>query len=431
MSRGLRREIGLLGLTAYGVGTILGAGIYALIGSAAGIAGNSVWMSFLLGAFISSFTGLSYAELSSMIPKSAAEYSYAKAAFKNDLAPFLIGWLIIFTGTVSTSTVALGFGGYFKGLFGAPIVFASTILIVLLSTLNFMGIEESSRLNILFTITEAAGLLLIVALGIPFLGRVNYLETASGLQGILRASTVIFFAYLGFEDIANLVEETKDPERNIPKALILSVVMTTLIYVFVAVSVVSLADWQELGASCCPLAYAASKSLGQSAFLVMSVIALFATSNTVLILLIVTSRMIYGLAREGALPSSLSRISKRRGTPWVAIITAMALAASFVLLGNIEFVAGITNFGTFITFASVNLSAIWLRYRKPEWKRPFKTPMTIGKLPLIPLFGLLSCGLMVTQFQTDVIALSVFIMFIGIMTQRILTKTKAKSEKEG
>ena len=374
MSGRLRREIGLLGLTAYGVGTILGAGIYALIGSAAGIAGNSVWMSFLLGAFISSFTGLSYAELSSMIPKSAAEYSYAKEAFRNDLAPFLIGWLIIFTGTVSTSTVALGFGGYLKGLFGAPIVLTSTILIVLLSTLNFMGIEQSSRLNISFTLIEAAGLLIIGVLGIPYLGRVNYLETAGGLQGILRASTVIFFAYLGFEDIANLAEETKNPERNIPKALILSVAITALIYVFVAVSVVSLADWQELGGSCCPLAYAASKSLGQSAFLAMSLIALFATSNTVLILLIVASRMIYGLAREGALPSSLSKISNRTGTPWVAIVTAMALSTSFVLLGNIEFVAGITNFGTFITFASVNLSAIWLRYRKPEWKRPFKTP---------------------------------------------------------
>ncbi len=430
MNIGLKRQIGLLGVTAYGVGTILGAGIYALIGSAAGIAGNSVWMSFLLGAFISSFTGLSYAELSSMIPKSAAEYSYAKEAFRSDLAPFLIGWLIIFTGTVSTSTVALGFGGYFKGLFGAPIVLTSTILIFLLSILNFIGIEESSRVNILFTLIEAAGLLLIIVLGIPYLGRVNYLETASGLQGILRASTVIFFAYLGFEDIANLVEETKNPERNIPKALILSVAITVIIYVFVALSAVSLADWQDLRASCCPLAYAASQSLGQSAFLVMSVIALFATSNTVLILLLVSSRMIYGLAREGALPSSLSRISDRRGTPWVAITTAMVLAASFVLFGNIEFVAGITTFGTFVTFASVNLSAIWLRYRKPKLKRPFKTPINIGKLPIIPLLGLLSCGLMVTQFQLDVIALSAFTLFIGIVTQRILTKIHTKNGKE-
>ena len=430
MNGELRRKVGLLGLTAYGVGMILGAGIYALIGSAAGIAGNSVWISFLLGAFISSFTGLSYAELSSTIPKAAAEYSYAKEVFKGELAPFLIGWIIIFTEVVSASTVALGFAGYFKGLFEVPMVLTSLILIILLSLLNFVGIEESSRLNIIFTLIEVAGLSLIVVLGVPYLGRVDYFQAPEGIQSILRASTLIFFAYLGFEDIVNLAEESKNPERNIPKALIFSVIITALFYLFVAVAVISITDWQELGSSCCPLAYAASKALGQSAFLVMSAIALFATSNTVLILLIVTSRMIYGMARDGSLPHDLSKVSKR-GTPWLAILTVMVLSSFFVLFGDIEFVAGITNFGTFITFASVNLSAILLRYRRPEWKRPFKTPMNIGKLPLIPLLGLLSCGLMVTQFQTNVIALSVVTILIGAIAQKTLTKTRTKSEKEG
>lgn len=422
MGRELRRKVGLFGLTAYGVGMILGAGIYALIGSAAAVAGNSVWISFLLGAFISSFTGLSYAELSSSIPRAAAEYSYAKEVFKGDLAPFLVGWTIIFTETVSASTVALGFAGYVKGLFGVPLVLTSLILIVLLSLLNLVGIEESSRINIVFTLIEASGLLLIVFLSIPYLGRVDYYHTPQGIQGILKASTLIFFAYLGFEDIVNLAEESRSPERDIPKALILSVIMTAIFYVFVAIAAVSLADWQELGSSCCPLSFAASKSFGQeSAFLTMSAIALFATSNTVLILLIVTSRMIYGMARDGSLPRGLSKISSR-GAPWVATLVVMVLSALFVLFGNIEFVAEITNFGTFITFASVNLSAILFRVRKPEWERPFKTPITIGRIPLIPLVGLLSCGLMVSQFRLDVIALSAFIILMGIAIQKILRK---------
>jgi len=421
MGRELRRKIGLSGLTCYGVGMILGAGIYALIGSASGVAGNSVWVSFLLEALISSFTGLSYAELSSMIPKAAAEYSYAKEAFKGDLAPFLIGWIIIFTEAVATSTVALGFGGYFKGLFGTPMVLTSLILIILLSLLNFVGIEESSKLNIAFTLIEVSGLLLIVILGIPYLGRVNYIEVSEGLPGILKASILIFFAYLGFEDIVNLAEESKTPERDIPKALILSVIITALLYILVAVATVSLADWQELGLSNSPLAYAASKSLGKSAFLTTSAIALFATSNTVLIILIVTSRMIYGMARDGSLPRSLSKVSGR-GIPWVAILAVMVLSASFVLLRNIRFVAEITNFGTFIIFASVNFSAIWLRYQKPELKRPFKTPLAIANIPLIPLLGLLSCGLMVTQFQLNAIAIGVLISFIGTITQKILTR---------
>jgi APA family basic amino acid/polyamine antiporter len=426
MAGELRRKIGLFGLTAYGVGMILGAGIYALIGSAAGIAGNSLWASFLIGAFISSFTGLSYAELSSTIPKSAAEFSYAREAFKGNLVPFLIGWIIIFTEIVSSSTVALGFAGYVKGLFEpASIILASVVLIALLSALNYVGIEESSKLNILFTVIEVSGLLMIIVLGIPYLGRANYFEASEGFQGILKASTLIFFAYLGFEDIVNLAEETKNPERDIPKALILSVIVTAVFYVLVSLAVVSLVDWQELGLSCCPLAFAASQALGQSAFLIMSMIALFATSNTVLILLIVTSRMIYGMSRDGSLPRGLAKISGR-GTPWVAILIAMVFSAFFVLFGNIEFVAEVTNFGTFVTFASVNLSAIWLRIRKPEWERPFKTPGSIGKVPVIPLLGLLSSGLMVTQFRLDVIALSVLVIFVGIIVQKILTRKEKR-----
>jgi len=423
MRKELRRKIGLFSVTASGVGMILGAGIYALIGNAAGVTGNTVWISFLLGAFISSFTGLSYAELSSMIPKAAAEVSYVKEIFKGDLAPFLTGWIIIFTEIVTISTVALGFGGYFKGLFEVPIVAAAAILIVLLSLLNFIGIEESSKVTIVFTIIEASGLLMIVILGVPYFGKVNYFEASQGIQGILKASTLIFFAYLGFEDIVNLAEETKDPERNIPKALILSVIVTALVYVLVAVAVVSIVNWQELGESCCPLAFAASKSLGQNAFLTMSVIALFATANTILVLLIVSSRMVYGMARDGFLPHSLSKLS-RRGTPWIAILAVMILPCFVVLIGNIGLVAEITNLGTFIIFATVNLSVIWLRYGKPDWKRPFKTPITIAKMPLIPLLGLLSCGLMITQFRIDILALGVLVILLGMIASKFLSKVK-------
>jgi len=145
-----------------------------------------------------------------------------------------------------------------------------------------------------------------------------------------------------------------------------------------------------------------------------------------LILLIVASRMVYGIARDGSLPRSLSKLS-RRGTPWVAILVVMVLPCFFVLIGNIGFVAEITNFGTFITFALVNLSAIWLRYKKPEWKRPFKTPLTISKMPLIPLIGLLSCGLMITQFRLDIVALGVLVIFIGIIVKMVLAKIQTRN----
>lgn len=163
---GLRRDIGLLEATFYGVGLILGAGVYALIGEAAGLAGNVLWFSFLLGAFISSFTGLSYVELSSMFPKEAAEYIYFKKATGRESLAFLIGWVEVFSEILAAATVALGFAGYFRSFFDLPTPFIAILLLIFLSVLNFCGIEESSRFNILFALVEVSGLVLIVILGI-------------------------------------------------------------------------------------------------------------------------------------------------------------------------------------------------------------------------------------------------------------------------
>lgn len=421
----LRREVGLFGATAYGVGIILGAGIYVLVGPAAGIAGNAVWMSFLIGALIASFTGLSYAELSSTFPKAAAEYVYVKRAWGNEMLAFLIGWLIIFTGVVTAATVALGFAGYFKALLGPPMILVALALIGVLSFLNFYGIKESTRLNILFTGVETVGLLLIILLGVGSIGSVNYFEAPS-INGVLVAAALVFFAYIGFEDIVNIAEEMKNPEKTLPRALILSVIFTSILYVLVSISVVSLASWEDLGASSAPLAYAASMAFGENAFLLMSYIALFATANTVLIVLIVGSRMIYGMASGGSLPPILSAIHRRRRTPWLAVVVMMVFSMPFVLLGDIAFVAGVTSFGVFITFALVNLSLIWLRYKEPELKRPFKVPVNIGRFPVIAFLGLVSCSLMVTQFDLNVILLGTLVTGLGAVLFRVY-KGRTKS----
>ena len=272
----LKKEIGLFGATAYGVGLILGAGIYALIGEAAGLAGNALWISFLLGAFISSFTGLSYAELSAMFPRAAAEYVYSKKATEQEFPAFLIGWIEMFAEIVAVAAVALGFAGYFRSFLDLPTVLIAIPLILLLSLLNFCGIKESSRFNILFTLVEALGLILVVALAVFFgdIPKTNYLEIST-VGGIFSATALIFFAYLGFEDVVNMAEETKNPTKNVPRALILSILISTILYALVSVSVVSLVSWKALGASEAPLAFAASKALGKGAFTVLSFIALF------------------------------------------------------------------------------------------------------------------------------------------------------------
>lgn len=417
----LQRSISLFESIAYGIGIILGAGIYVLIGPATGLAGNSVWVSFIIGAVISSFTGLSYAELSTMYPKAAAEYVYVKKAFRNELLAFLTGWLIVFSGIVSMSAVALGFASYFTAIFNTPIIITALVLILLLSILNFFGIENSSRVNIIFTAIEVGGLLLVVFLGIGNFGTVNYLE-APNISGIFAAAALMFFAYLGFEDIVNIAEETNNPEKTLPRALILSIIITTIFYVLVALAVVSLANWQFIQSSEAPLSFVVSTVLGETGFSIMSYIALFATANTVLITSIVGSRMIFGMANDSALPKFLSKIHPKTKTPWIAIIVMMIFSIFFIFLGDIELVANITSLGVFFTFALVNLSLIWLRYKKPEQKRPFKVPINIGKFPLISLFGFLSCFIMVIQFDILVVIFGLLLLVIGTVIFKLKRK---------
>jgi APA family basic amino acid/polyamine antiporter len=426
----LKRELGLFEVTVNGVGIILGAGIYALIGPAAGLAGNSLWLSFVIGAFIASFTGLSYAELSTMFPKAAAEYTYVRKAYGGKFLSFLVGWLLVFTGVVSTATVTLGFAGYFYSLFGEIIsisknfliILTASILIVILSFINFLGIKESSKFNIIFTAIEALALIFIILIGLPYFGRVNYLETTNGLKGILSGAALIFFAYIGFEDISNIAEEIKNPKKVIPRAIILAILITTLLYVLTSISVVSLVDWRELGNSDTSLALAASKVLGTNAYWLISFVALFATANTALIMMIATSRMMYGMARDKSLPEELTLIHERTRTPWIAAIVVMVFSIVFLFFGKITVVANITSLSMFITFAAVNLSLIWLRYTMPKMKRAFKVPLNVGKFPLLAFFGTLICLFMITQFRLELIVFSSLVIVIGIIVYEVYIK---------
>ena len=386
---GLKRELGLFQVTIASIGIILGAGIYAVIGVAAGSSGNATWLAFLISAVIALFTGLSYAELSTMFKRDAGEFDYVKAALGKRFAYF-IGFSVIAAGFISAATVALGFAGYFTQLVAIPFLLAAILIIVLMTLINFVGIKETNWINTISTFIELIGLLLIVILGLKYFGRVDYLEMPEGITGVFSSAALVFFAYLGFESIIKLSEETKNPEKVIPKALLYSIVITSVIYTLVAVSAVSIIGWDELSKSSAPLASVAAASLGGYAFLLLGIIALFSTSNTVLIIMVATSRMIYGMAKEKFLPGIFSLVHKRTRTPYVAIFIIMILTIIFALIGDIGFVANLTNLFVFATFATVNLSLIVLRYKCKEKKGFFRCPVNVGKFPVISLLGLLS-----------------------------------------
>lgn len=393
----LKRTLGLAETTLMGVGVMLGAGIYALVGQASGLAGNAVWASFMLASLVAGFTGLSYAELSSFIPKAGGEYYYARRAL-GSLAAFLVTWSLTVGIAIVASTVALGFGGYLAGMTGSNLLWSASLLIVTMAALLIYGIQQSAWVAGFCTILEVIGLVVVVAVGAPHLGSVNYLEMSpDGFHGVASAAALIFFAYIGFEEIVQLSEETRDATKSIPLAILLSISVTTLIYVAVAACAVSVVDWEKLGASESPLADVVAVALGRKAFFGLSVIALFSTANTVLILMMSAARLLYGMAEDGQLPKGLAAVHRTRKSPYIATLVVAAISILMIVaLREIAVVANLANFTLLMAFVVINVAVIVLRFREPDTNRPFRVPGSIGKLPLIPCFGIVTSLFMVS-----------------------------------
>jgi len=385
----LKRTLGLAECIFFGVGSILGAGIYTLIGKVAGSAGNFIWLAFLIASIAALFTAFSYAELSAAFPKSGGEYVYAKKAFGKKTGIFL-GIIISLNGIISGATVSLGFAGYLGALTGISLLVASIGIIMLVFLVNISGIRQSSIVNIIFTIIEAAGLLFIIYVGFPSIGDVNYTELSpKGFDGLLTASVIAFFAYMGFEEIVKLAEETKNPEKIIPKALFISSAIVIVIYTLVAVCAVSVIPYQQLATSKSPLADIAHTRFGNIGIVTISVIALFATSNTILSNMIGSSRVLFGMSKETKFLKLFSHVSSKRKTPVAALILILVITCGFALIGDIETVARITTIFIFVTFIVVNLSVIVLRVNEKEMKRPYRIPGNIKNIPVISVLGII------------------------------------------
>jgi APA family basic amino acid/polyamine antiporter len=408
----LKRELGLFSTTLYGIGVILGAGIYALIGVGAGIAGNMLWFAFLLSATIAVFTGLSYAELSGMFPKEAAEYNYTRRASRSELLSFTVGWLLAVGTVIAASTVALGFGGYFSAVFGVEQKIAAAGLLIVMGALNYIGIRESARFNNFSSILEALGLVVVVV-AVLLLSpnfEVDLLEMpAEGFPGIITAVSVIFFAYIGFENVANLAEEVKDSRRIVPKALLLSLVISTILYVLVAIAAVMEVDPAVLAQSEAPITLVVSRTLGPYAT-VLSFIALFATANTVLIFLIASSRMLYGMSKGGSLPGIFSKVGVRR-TPYFSVAITTAFALLGVLLWDIATVAKLTDLAVFIAYFAVNVALIALVSSAHD--RTFMSPRLFG-LPVFAYLGAIAAFLMLFSFDPFLWILEGMLIAVGI-----------------
>jgi APA family basic amino acid/polyamine antiporter len=388
----LRRDLGLTEAVVYGVGLILGAGIYAILGAAAGVTGGSVVFAFLLAAVIAAFTGLSYAELASIYPNAEGDYIYVREAFARPVVSDITAFGRLAMGVVSTAAVALAFAGYLSAFLAVPTVLVAAALVVGMALVNWWGIAFSTRLNVVFTAIEVLGLLIVVWVGSGSWGAAPVFEATNGVTGLLEAGFLIFFAYLGFGSIVNLAEETEDATRTIPRAIVLSVAITTVLYVCVALSAVALVDTGALGASASPLALVAAVGWGPTGASVLGVIALFSTANTALILQISTSRLLYGVSKSEyqVFPELFATVHPTRQTPHYAVALVCLLTLPVLLLDDVGVVAGLANLVLLVVFALVNAALLKLRYARPDARRGFRAPLNVGRTSLTAVAGLCS-----------------------------------------
>jgi len=395
----LRRDLGFWEVAGSGVGVIVGAGIYVLVGAAAQHAGAATWLSFLVAAALSFLTALSYGELASMYPHAGGVYAYTRAAF-HPVPAFLTGWTLMVALAMGAASVALGFAHYLREFVGVSQQAGALTLIGLCAAVALTGIKYSARFTIILSLVEVGGLLLVIGVGAPHIGDVNLLESSS-TSGILRGAALVFFAFIGFDEVVTLAEETRNPHRTIPLAVLTALAVSTVLYVLVAIAAVSAVGAGDLASAERPLALVLEETFGGGSVTVISVIALLATTNTALMMLTAGSRVAYGMASAGALPQALATVGAGSGVPWPAVAGCAAVAALLVLPGDIAVMAGATDAAIYFVFLAVNLSVIALRFRRPTASRAFRTPVSVWRVPLLPIFGIGATALMLSYVEAQ------------------------------
>ena len=392
----LERRLTLPLLTLYGLGVTIGAGIYVLVGATAAKAGVYAPISFLLAAAVVGFTGFAYCELGTRYPVSAGEAAYVRQGFNSRTLSLLIGLLVVSSGVVSSAAVAIGAAAYLEVFVPLSPQILTALVILLVGLVAVWGILESVALAALFTVIEIGGLGLVVWFGLasdpaPIANLIPPLE-AGAWNGIVAAGLLAFFAFVGFEDIANVAEEVKQPGRTLPRGIILTLIIATLIYFTVVSVVVLVVPMSALVGSAAPLALI-FESAGPQVSTLFSIIAIIATVNGALIQVIMASRVLYGLAAQGSLPAVLANVNGITHTPLLAtglVVAIIFVLAYFLPIGEL---AEMTSTIVLIVFAFVNMALLRLKWTgTPPTGDVFQVPFWVPVLGLLSSGGLLLAG---------------------------------------
>ncbi len=426
----LRRALGFWALAFYCFGDILGAGIYALVGEVAAVAGGAAPFSFALALLVAGLTALSYAELGTRHPQSGPEVRLTTRAFGSESFGLLVGWLVLCSAIVSSAAVSRAFAGYVGELLpSVPNVVLIGGFLLVVALLNFVGIEVSSRTNIAFTLIETAGLLVVLGAGASFL-LFNGVPLAAGgdrvatdWSAVAQGGALAFFAFIGFEDVVNVVEEVKRPRRDLPRALLGALLAAGVLYLAVTWVAVRVVDPERLGASEAPLVDVLRYAVPSAPVALFGLVAAFAVANTGLLNSITASRLLYGTARQELLPSWVGRVHGDRHTPHLAILLVLGLSALLAYSGSLAFLAGTTSVLLLAVFGSVHAALLRTKLRARAGKRAGVLARSAGErdersrhfeVPsMVPVFGLVSCFALLTWVPPESAVRALVLIAVG------------------
>ena len=400
----LKRVMGPWLLLLFIVGDLLGTGIYALTGQIAEHIGGAVWLPFLLAVIIGLFTALSYLELVTKYPRAAGAALYVHKAFGIHFVTFIVGFSVMCSGITSASTAARAFAANFSDAFGLDLAAGFGITLVALgvmlavAAINFRGVGQSLVANVILTCVEVTGLLIIILIGLwaasvgqGDVSRIAEFKTTGGgiVRPLIAATTLAFFAMVGFEDSVNMVEESKEPTRVFPKALVLGLLSAALIYVLVSIAAITVVPIEQLAEGETPLLKVVETGAPKFPIWIFGLITMLAVANTALINMLMASRLVYGMSREQVLPAVLGKVHPVSQTPHIAIAFTTLLALGLIIfIGEIPALAGTTTLLLLCVFSVVNVAVLVLR-RDPVDHEHFRSPA------MLLVFGALSSAFLV------------------------------------
>jgi basic amino acid/polyamine antiporter, APA family len=433
----LRRSVGLAQLTFYGLGGMLGAGIYGLIGKAAGQMGSAIWLAFLVSMVAAILTGLSYACIGSRYPRAGGAAYVTHRAYGWPLLTYVVGLAVMCSGLTSIATqsrVAAENFGRLAGVEEAPITLLAVGFLILLGGVVLRGIRECMWLNVLCTTVEALGLVLVIGAGVSYWGSADLLETppageGGGVDGltavfVMQAAVLTFFSFIGFEDMLNVSEEVKQPERTVPLALICAMLAATVIYMAVAITAVSVVPWRELAASPGPLTEVMARAAPWFPEIAFVGITIFAVANTALLNWVMASRLAYGMAQQGLLPSPLGRVHPGTRTPHVAIGTLFVIVTALAVAGDITALASATVLLLLVVFATVNIALVLLLRREPDHPGTFRVPILVPIAGAAVCLGMLGARLLQGDWAAPAIAAAILaaivVLYLALRPARVV-----------